>query len=192
MLSRIEGTAYVLGDNIDTDQIIPAQYLTYNPSIPAEFKMFGKFALCGVPDDQAGLPKGHVPFHPPGSDEFVSPYTIVIGGKNFGCGSSREHAPIALAAAGVVAVVAEFYARIFYRNAVNGGYLIPLETKARLIERVCTGDKLVIDVPAGKLTNTTSGETFELLPLGEVGPIIEAGGLFPYAQKVGMLGEPGA
>jgi 3-isopropylmalate/(R)-2-methylmalate dehydratase small subunit len=187
MQTRIEGAAYVLGDNIDTDQIIPAQYLTYNPSIPAEYKMFGKFALIGVPDDQAGLPKGRVPFHAPGGDEFISPYQIVIGGKNFGCGSSREHAPIALAAAGVVAVVAEFYARIFYRNAVNGGYLIPLESKSRLIDRICTGDKLVIDVTAGKLTNTTSGETFELQPLGEVGPIIEAGGVFPYAKRVGML-----
>ncbi len=77
MQTRIEGAAYVLGDNIDTDQIIPAQYLTYNPSIPAEYKMFGKFALCGVPDDQAGLPKGHVPFHAPGGDEFVSPYKII-------------------------------------------------------------------------------------------------------------------
>lgn len=186
MQSRIEGAAYVLGDNIDTDQIIPAQYLTYNPAIPAEFKMFGKFALCGVPDSEAGLPKGHIPFHGP-DDEFISPYKIVIGGKNFGCGSSREHAPIALAAAGIVAVIAEFYARIFYRNSVNGGYLIPLETKTRLVDRVCTGDKLVIDIPSQKLTNTTSGEVIELLPLGEVGPIIEAGGLFPYASKVGML-----
>jgi 3-isopropylmalate/(R)-2-methylmalate dehydratase small subunit len=189
MQTRIEGTAYVLGDNIDTDQIIPAHYLTYNPSIPAEYKMFGKYALSGVPDAAAGLPKGRVPFHPPGADEFVSPYTIIVGGKNFGCGSSREHAPIALAAAGVVAVVAEFYARIFYRNSVNGGYLIPLETKARLIDRVCTGDKLVIDVTAGTLTNATSGETFALLPLGEVAPILEAGGIFAYAKKVGMLRE---
>jgi 3-isopropylmalate/(R)-2-methylmalate dehydratase small subunit len=187
MQSRIEGTAYVLGDNIDTDQIIPAHYLTYNPAIPAEYKMFGKFALSGVPDDQAGLPKGHVPFHTAGGDEFISPFKIIVGGKNFGCGSSREHAPIALAAAGIAAVVAEFYARIFYRNSVNGGYLIPLETKTRLIERVCTGDRLIIDIPSGKLTNTTSGDVFELQPLGEVGPIIEAGGLFNYAQKVGML-----
>jgi 3-isopropylmalate/(R)-2-methylmalate dehydratase small subunit len=187
MQTRIEGAAYVLGDNIDTDQIIPAQYLTYNPAIPDEYKMFGKYALCGVPDDQAGLPKGRVPFHAPGGDEFISPYKIVVGGKNFGCGSSREHAPIALAAAGIAAVVAEFYARIFYRNAVNGGYLIPLETKARLVDRICTGDKLVIDIAAGRLENQTSGESFELLPLGEVGPIIEAGGVFPYAKKVGML-----
>ena len=186
MQYRIEGRAYVLGDNVDTDQIIPAQYLTYNPSIPAEFRMFGKYALSGVPDEGAGLPKGHIPFHAPG-DDFVSPYQIVIGGKNFGCGSSREHAPIALAAAGIVAVVAEFYARIFYRNSVNGGYLIPVETRARLIEQVCTGDNLIIDIHAATLTNTTTGDTWEVLPLGEVAPILDAGGLFPYAKKAGML-----
>jgi 3-isopropylmalate/(R)-2-methylmalate dehydratase small subunit len=83
MQTVIEGKAYVLGDNIDTDQIIPAEYLTYNPAIPAEYKMFGKFALSGVPADAGGLPKGHVPFHGPG-DEFVSPYTVIVGGKNFG------------------------------------------------------------------------------------------------------------
>ena len=186
MQTRIEGVAYVLGDNVDTDQIIPAQYLTYNPSIPAEYKMFGKFALSSVPDDVAGLPKGHVPFHGP-DDEFVSPYKIIVGGKNFGCGSSREHAPIALAAAGIAAVVAEFYARIFYRNSVNGGYLIPIESKARLCEQVCTGDYLIIDIAASKLTNKTTGDEWELLPLGEVAPILEAGGLFPYATKMGML-----
>jgi 3-isopropylmalate/(R)-2-methylmalate dehydratase small subunit len=186
MQNRIEGKAYVLGDNIDTDQIIPAQYLTYNPSIPEEYKMFGKYALSGVPDDAAGLPKGHVPFHGP-DDAFVSPYRIIVAGKNFGCGSSREHAPIALAAAGIAAVVAEFYARIFYRNAVNGGYLIPLESKTRLVDQVCTGDDLVIDIAGCKLTNATTGDAWELLPLGEVLPIIEAGGVFPYAKKVGML-----
>src|SRR5947209_8740494 len=145
MQQVISGKAFVLGDNVDTDQIIPAQYLTYNPSIPAEYKMFGKFALTSVPPDQMGLPKGHVPFHT--TDEFISDYKVVIAGKNFGCGSSREHAPIALAAAGIVAVVAEFYARIFYRNAVNGGYLVPLETKQRLVDQVCTGDEVTIDVP---------------------------------------------
>ena len=186
METIIEGRAYVLGDNIDTDQIIPAQYLTYNPSIPEEYRMFGKFALCGVPNDQAGLPKGHIPFHGP-EDEFVSPYKIIIGGKNFGCGSSREHAPIALAAAGITAVVAEFYARIFYRNAVNGGYLIPLECQARLCDTVCTGDLLRIDLSASELQNLTTGDRWPLQPLGEVAPIIEAGGLFRYAEKVGML-----
>jgi 3-isopropylmalate/(R)-2-methylmalate dehydratase small subunit len=186
MQSIIEGKAFVLGDNVDTDQIIPAQYLTYNPSIPAEYKMFGKYALSSVPPAQAGLPKGHVPFHEPG-DEFVSPYKIVVAGRNFGCGSSREHAPIALAAAGVAAVVAEFYARIFFRNAVNGGYLIPFETADRLCERICTGDLLRIDVKGSLLKNQTTGEEWKLRPLGDVAPIIEAGGIFPYAKKVGML-----
>src|SRR2546423_14674561 len=97
MDSIISGPAYVLGDNIDTDQIIPAQYLTYNPSIPAEYKMFGKYALSGVPAPQAGLPKGHVPFHE--SDEFVSPYQVIVAGKNFGCGSSPQHGPLRPAAA---------------------------------------------------------------------------------------------
>lgn len=186
MREIIEGKAYVLGDNIDTDQIIPAQYLTLNPAIPDEYRMFGKYALSGVPVAQGGLPKGHIPFHD-GSDEFLSPYRIVVAGRNFGCGSSREHAPIALAAAGVEAVVAEFYARIFFRNAVNGGYLIPFETGDRLCEQICTGDMLRIDIPAARLLNLTTNETWELKPLGEVAPIIAAGGLFPYAEKMGML-----
>jgi 3-isopropylmalate/(R)-2-methylmalate dehydratase small subunit len=186
MQAVITGKAFVLGDNIDTDQIIPAHYLTYNPAVPAEYKMFGKYALCGVPDAQAGLPKGHVPFHT--DDEFISPYKIIVAGKNFGCGSSREHAPIALAAAGIAAVVAEFYARIFYRNSVNGGYLVPLESTQRLIEQVCTGDELTLDIPNKLLTNTTTGDRWELRELGEVAPILEAGGIFNYAKKVGMLG----
>ncbi len=186
MQTAIEGLAYVLGDNVDTDQMIPAQYLTYNPSIPAEYRMFGKFALSGVPADGSGLPKGRVPFHGP-DDEFVSPYRVIVGGKNFGCGSSREHAPIALAAAGIQCVVAEFYARIFYRNSVNGAYLVPIESAGRLIDQICTGDKVRVDVEAGELTNLTTGDKWPLKPLGEVAPIIEAGGIFEYAKKVGML-----
>ncbi|MFO0810126.1 MAG: 3-isopropylmalate dehydratase [Gemmataceae bacterium] len=186
MLSNIRGKAYVLGDNVDTDQIIPAQYLTFNPAIPAEYKMFGKYALASVPPSQSGLPKGHIPFHGP-DDEFVSPYSLIVAGKNFGCGSSREHAPVALAAAGIKAVIAEFYARIFFRNAVNGGYLVPYECSDRLCERICTGDDIEIDATANKLVNHTTGEHWLLHALGEVGPIVEAGGLFPYAKKVGML-----
>jgi 3-isopropylmalate/(R)-2-methylmalate dehydratase small subunit len=185
MQKTITGKAFVLGDNIDTDQIIPAQYLTFNPTIPAEYKMFGKYALSSVPAGQMGLPKGHVPFHT--DDEFLSPYKVVIAGKNFGCGSSREHAPIALAAAGIAAVIAEFYARIFYRNAVNGGYLIPLESKTRLIDAVCTGDEVTVDIANRVLLNQTTGDRWELQPLGEVEPILEAGGVFPYAKKMGML-----
>jgi 3-isopropylmalate/(R)-2-methylmalate dehydratase small subunit len=185
MQTIISGKAYVLGDNIDTDQIIPAQYLTFNPAIPEEYRQFGKYALSSVPAAQAGLPKGHVPFHT--DDEFVSPYAILVAGKNFGCGSSREHAPIALNAAGIKAVVAEFYARIFFRNAVNGGYLIPFECSERLCDRICTGDELRIDADQSIVHNVTTGEKWDLKPLGEVAPIIEAGGLFEYARKVGML-----
>ena len=187
MQSTITGKAYVLGDNIDTDQIIPAQYLTLNPSIPEEYKAFGKYALSSVPPPQSGLPKGHVPFHT--KDEFISDYQIIIGGKNFGCGSSREHAPIALAAAGIQCVVAEFYARIYYRNSVNGGYLIPFESEGRLCDQICTGDELRIDVAAGVLHNLTTKDQWKLKPLGEVAPIIEAGGLFPFARKQGMLAK---
>ncbi len=183
--ATITGKAYVLGDNIDTDQIIPAQYLTFNPSIPEEYKQFGKYALSSVPPAQSGLPKGHIPFHT--DDEFVSPYKIIIAGKNFGCGSSREHAPIALDAAGIECVIAEFYARIFYRNAVNGGYLIPFESADRLCDRICTGDELKVDVQKSLLTNFTTREEWKLKPLGEVAPILEAGGVFNYARSVGML-----
>ena len=185
MEKTITGKAYVLGDNIDTDQIIPAQYLTLNPAIPEEYRQFGRYALSSVPPAAAGLPNGHVPFHT--DDDIVSPYRILIGGKNFGCGSSREHAPIALNAAGIAAVVAESYARIFFRNAVNGGYLIPFECAERLCERVRTGEELRLDVEEGRLVNLTTGEEERLRPLGEVKPILEAGGLFPYARKVGML-----
>jgi 3-isopropylmalate/(R)-2-methylmalate dehydratase small subunit len=185
MHRTITGKAYVLGDNVDTDQIIPAQYLTFNPAIPEEYKQFGKYALSSVPPAQAGLPKGHIPFHT--DDEFVSPYKVIVAGKNFGCGSSREHAPIALDAAGIEAVVAEFYARIFFRNAVNGGYLVPFECVDRLCDKVCTGDEVRIDVAGSMLHNLTTGEAWPLKPLGEVAPILEAGGLFPYARKVGML-----
>ena len=185
MKSTIAGRAFVLGDNVDTDQIIPAQYLTFNPSIPEEYRMFGKYALSSVPPSQKGLPKGHMQFHT--DDEFVSPYTIIIGGKNFGCGSSREHAPIALAAAGIKAVVAEFYARIFFRNSVNGGYLVPFESEGRLVEKVSTGDELEVHMNEGFVLNRSTGERYGLKPLGDVLPIIEAGGVFNYAKAAGML-----
>src|SRR3954465_6471331 len=142
MQSIINGKAYVLGDNIDTDQIIPAQYLSLDPSMAEERKFFGMYANSGVPDAQAGLPKGHVRFVP--DNEFRSEFSIIVGGKNFGCGSSREHAPLALAEAGVRCVIAEFYARIFFRNSVNGGYLIPFESVERLVQKIRTGDELEV------------------------------------------------
>ena len=101
----IEGIAYVLGDDVDTDQIIPAEHLVYSLSDPEERKNYGKFALSGVPAEKAGLPKGNTLFTENGQSD--SKYSIIIGGRNFGCGSSREHAPACMEIAGVRAVVAE-------------------------------------------------------------------------------------
>jgi 3-isopropylmalate/(R)-2-methylmalate dehydratase small subunit len=186
MQTVITGKAYVLGDNIDTDQIIPAQYLSYDPSIPAERKYFGAYANSGVPDAEAGLPQGHVKFVPQGA--FRSEYTVIIGGKNFGCGSSREHAPLALAEAGIMAVVAEFYARIFFRNSINGAYLLPIETPVgELYKHIKTGDEVTIDMEKFTLTNHADGKVYTLNPLGDVLPIIEAGGVFEYAREAGMI-----
>jgi 3-isopropylmalate/(R)-2-methylmalate dehydratase small subunit len=185
MSTTIRGKAFVLGDDIDTDQIIPAEYLSFDPTDPQERKYFGMYAMAGVPPRQSGLPAGNLRFVPEG--QFHSEYTIVIGGRNFGCGSSREHAPLALAEAGAKAVVAEFYARIFFRNCVNGGYLLPCECVERLVGQIKTGDDCEIDIDAGKLINHTSGKTFALKPIGDAKPIIDAGGVFEYAKKTGML-----
>ena len=185
MQSVLSGKAYVLGDNIDTDQIIPAKYLSFNPSLPDERKFFGMYAMSSVPPGQRGLPAGNIPFVR--ENEFKSDFTIVIGGKNFGSGSSREHAPLALAEAGVTCVIAEFYARIFFRNSVNGGYLVPLESVERLVTKIRTGDELEVHLLDGYVLNKTLGSRHELRPLGDVLPIIEAGGVFNYAREVGML-----
>jgi len=186
MQSTIRGKAYVLGDNVDTDQIIPAQYLSYSTAIPEERKYFGMYAMSSVPDGKAGLPAGNIRFVRPG--EFKSDFQIVVAGKNFGSGSSREHAPLALAEAGCNCVIAEFYARIFFRNSVNGGYLIPLESVERLVEKIRTGDELEVDLTRQCVVNASrGGQRHALRPLGDVLPIIEAGGLFPYAKQAGML-----
>ena len=176
MESVITGRAYVLGDNVDTDQIIPAQYLSFNPSLPEERKFFGMYA---------GLPQGNVRFVR--ENEFKSDYTIVVGGKNFGSGSSREHAPLAMAEAGVKCVIAEFYARIFFRNSVNGGYIVPLECTQRLVDKIRTGDELEVHLDEQYVLNKTKNERYDLRPLGDVLPIIEAGGIFNYAKQAGML-----
>jgi 3-isopropylmalate/(R)-2-methylmalate dehydratase small subunit len=185
MEPRITGKVFVLGDNIDTDQIIPAEYLSYNPALPEERRQFGRLALSGVPLAQSGLPKGNCRFVQEG--KFKTDYAVILGGKNFGCGSSREHAPLAIAEAGVKVVVAEFYARIFYRNSINGGYLVPLETPSRLVEQFSTGDEVEVDLAAPAITNRTTGKSFALSPLGQAGPIILAGGVFEYARKTGLL-----
>jgi len=94
----IRGRAFVVGDNIDTDQIIPAEYLSYNPADPEERKFFGRYAMSGVPPQGSGLPEGGVRFVREGS--FAGEFAVIIAGRNFGCGSSREHAPRAIAQAG--------------------------------------------------------------------------------------------
>ena len=175
----------MLGNDIDTDQIIPAEHLVYSLSDPNEKKNYGKFALSGVPGNQAGLPKGNVPFTE--GENFESKYSIVVGGKNFGCGSSREHAPACMEIAGVRAVIAQSYARIFYRNSVDGGFFIPFECDTRLVEDIKTGDDLKIDLTENILTNKTQEKTYDLKSLGEVIEIIEAGNIFEYARKTGMI-----
>ena len=185
MEKHIRGKVYVLGDHIDTDQIIPAAHLVYSLSDPEESRQYGRFALSGVPPEAAGLPQGNIPFVPEG--QFESPFSIIVAGENFGCGSSREHAPFALQKAGVRAVVAQSYARIFYRNAVDGGFVIPLESEERLVERVETGEWVMLDLERHILVRERTGEEFPLKSPGDVLPIIEAGGLFPYARKTGLI-----
>jgi 3-isopropylmalate/(R)-2-methylmalate dehydratase small subunit len=179
-VTRIQGKVYVLGDNIDTDQIIPAEYLNLVPTIPDEYKKLGSYALIGLPADPA-----RPPFITPGTQE--TPYRIIVAGRNFGCGSSREHAPIALGAAGAEAVVAESYARIFFRNSVATGELYPVETPARLVDAFTTGDEAVLDLEKNTLTNLRTGAVHPLRPIGDAGPVIAAGGLFAYARQTGMI-----
>ena len=161
-----EGNCWKFGHNIPTDEITPTSVVWKS------FSEMAKHVFESLnPEFSQKVQKGD----------------IIVAGRNFGCGSSREHAPIALAAAGIEAVVAEFYARIFFRNAVNGGYLVPFECAERLCDKVCTGDELRIVVADSVLHNLTTGERWQLKPLGEVAPIVEAGGVFQYARKVGML-----
>jgi len=181
----IRGNAYVLGDDIDTDQIIPARHLVYNLDDENERKLYGKYAFSGLPKEMMGLPYGNIPFVKEG--RYKSEYSIVIAGKNFGCGSSREHAPVALSIAGVKAVVALSYARIFYRNSVDGGFLIPYEISEFLSQEIRTNDPVEIDKEHNQIKNLSTGKSYPLKPLGEVGEIIEAGGIFGYARRYNML-----
>jgi len=178
MSHTVTSPVFVVTDNIDTDQIIPAQYLTLVPTIPEEYEKLGSYALVGLPDDQYPTD-----FVSPGSTK--TPYRIIIAGRNFGCGSSREHAPIALGAAGVQAVIAQSYARIFFRNSVATGELYPYESVERLPDFLKTGDEATLDFDNDTLT--AKGKVYQLKPLGEVRPVIEAGGLFNYARNTGMI-----
>ncbi|NPT35376.1 3-isopropylmalate dehydratase [Paraburkholderia xenovorans] len=174
----IRGVAYVLGDNIDTDQILTAEYLKINPSSPEGYAQLASLAMCG-------LPEGSLPFIDPQTGK--SPYSIVIGGQNFGCGSSREHAVVTLGAAGVRAVIAQSYARIFFRNCVSTGQLLPVVSNARLCDQVKTGDvvEIVVDEQVVRCESGVADAPIE--PVGELANIVEAGGLFAYARAVGKI-----
>ena len=180
--ARIRGPVFVLGDNVDTDQIIPAQYLNLVPTIPEEYEKLGSYALAGLLDSPRFVPEGTT----------KTPYPIIVAGRNFGCGSSREHAPIAIGAAGGRAVVAESYARIFFRNCVATGELYPVESPTRLVDEFVTGDEAELDLDAGTLTNLRTGARITLNPLGDARPVIDAGGLFAYARQSGMIPGGGA
>lgn len=181
----ITGKAFVLGKNIDTDQIIPAEHLVYSLDDPEERKFYGRYALSGVPDAESGLPQGNIPLVE--DDRFESDFNIIVGGPNFGCGSSREHAPASLDIAGVQAIIAPTYARIFYRNSVDGGFVIPYESLEDLSKEVHTGDKLEIHPRERMVKNATQNQTYEIRPLGSVADIVNAGGIFEFARKEGMI-----
>ncbi|MBL9174026.1 MAG: 3-isopropylmalate dehydratase [Verrucomicrobiales bacterium] len=180
MQSTFSGPVYVVGDNIDTDQIIPAQYLNLVPTIAEEYEKLGSFALCGLPDDT-----NPVRFVQEGRMD--TEYPIVIAGRNFGCGSSREHAPIAMGAAECQCVVAESFARIFFRNCVATGELYPIECGDRLCDVFKTGDLATVDIDANTIRHHATNRTYSLKPLGEVRPVVDAGGIFEYARQTGMM-----
>jgi 3-isopropylmalate/(R)-2-methylmalate dehydratase small subunit len=180
MQTVFSGPVFVVRDNVDTDQIIPAQYLNLIPTIPEEYEKLGSYALCGLPESLYPAR-----FVQPGKTD--ADYPIVVGGRNFGCGSSREHAPIALGSAGCRVVLAQSFARIFFRNAVATGELYPCECADRLCDLLKTGDIVSVDVDQCSVTVQATGKIHAFKPLGDVRPVVDAGGLFNYARKTGMM-----
>ncbi|HWX20596.1 MAG TPA: 3-isopropylmalate dehydratase [Candidatus Binatia bacterium] len=180
MQSVFTGPVYVVRDNIDTDQIISAQYLNLVPTIPEEYEKLGSYAL-------AGLPESLYPIRYVRDGQLDSQYPIVVGGRNFGCGSSREHAPIALGSAGCKVVLAEGFARIFFRNCVATGELYPCEATERLCDVLKTGDVITVDLDACTVVAKNTRKTYKFKPLGDVRPVVDAGGLFNFARKTGMI-----
>jgi 3-isopropylmalate/(R)-2-methylmalate dehydratase small subunit len=180
MQTVITGPVFVVRDNIDTDQIIPAQFLNLVPTIKEEYEKLGSYALWGLPDAQ-------YPVRFVKEGQMDTDYPIVIAGRNFGCGSSREHAPIALGSAHCHLVVAESFARIFFRNSIATGELYPCECATRLCDLVRTGEVVTVDLNKEQLTVAATGQVYSLKPLGDVKPVVDAGGLFNYARKAGMI-----
>ncbi len=157
----IHGTVFRYGDNVDTDVIIPARYL--NAPSPADLA-----AHCMEDID----------------DTFVSRVQagdVMVGGWNFGCGSSREHAPIAIQASGISCVIAASFARIFYRNAINIGF--PILECPEAAAAIRDGDTVSVDLDTGIITDETTGQTFKATAFPPfIGGIIEHGGLLPYLK----------
>jgi 3-isopropylmalate/(R)-2-methylmalate dehydratase small subunit len=161
-MKEITGKAWRFGNDVDTDLIIPARYL--NTSDPAELA-----AHCMEDAD-------------PGFAAKVQAGEIIAAGKNFGCGSSREHAPIAIKAAGVACVIAASFARIFYRNAINIG--LPILESPEASRKIAEGDQIKVDLDTGKITNLTKNETYQAaaFPLF-MQELIQSGGLIEYVKK---------
>ena len=160
----IRGKVWKFGDNVDTDVIIPARYLvTIDP------EELAKHVMEDIDPEFAGK---------------VQPGDIIVAGRNFGCGSSREHAPIAIKAAGVQAVVAQSFARIFFRNAINIG--LPVVEAPVAVAETETGDVIEIDTDAGTVRNTRTGKTYQATKYDEfIQQIIRAGGLMQaVAERV--------
>ena len=150
-------------DNIDTDVIIPGPYLKIHDYIE-----LSKHAMEGIDPD----------FH-----SRVNEGDFIVAGKNFGCGSSREHAPIALSTCGIKAVLAVSFARIFYRNSVDGAFLLPIEIDEQTYKNISNNDELEITIEKNEIRNITKNETYTMKPFSEIiAKIISAGGLFNYKK----------
>ena len=148
-------------DNIDTDVILPGPYLKIH-----DYKELAKHAMEGLDKD----------FH-----SKVKEGDFIVAGRNFGSGSSREHAPIALSYSGIKAVLALSFARIFYRNSVDGAFLLPIEIDESTYKDISQGDTLEIDITKNEIKNTTKNKTYSMKPFPElIGKIVAAGGLFNY------------
>jgi 3-isopropylmalate/(R)-2-methylmalate dehydratase small subunit len=150
-------------DNIDTDVIIPGPYLKIH-----DHKELGKHAMEGLD---------------PNFSQKICNGDFLLTGKNFGCGSSREHAPIALHEVGIRAILSPSFARIFYRNAVDGGYLLPIEIDSGVIKKISDKDELEIDLDNNTIVNSTSSEVFKIKPFPDIiSKIVKAGGLLYFKE----------
>ena len=148
-------------DNIDTDVILPGTYLKIH-----DYAELATHAMEGLDPD----------FH-----SKVKEGDFIVAGRNFGCGSSREHAPIALTHSGIKAVLALSFARIFYRNAVDGAFLLPIEIDENAYKDISNGDELEINIDTNEINNHTKNKKYQMKPFSEIiGKIIAAGGLFKF------------